>query len=131
MLLITTPRRRFLLHRRPKTGLLAGMWEFVQLSGALSADEAAAFAESLGLQVREVKPLPAAVHLFTHIEWQLSGYLISCTEEIPVPRCEFVDMANRQSHAVPSAFRVYTEIAERISEDSSTNILDTFAETEE
>ncbi len=116
VLLITTPSGRFLVRRRPKKGLLAGMWEFIEYQGALTAEEAAAAAEGMGLSVEEIEPLPHATHLFTHIEWQLSGWLILCKEEVPVSGGVYLSMKEREGYAIPSAFRTYLAAAEEFSE---------------
>ncbi len=70
---------RFVLHKRPKEGLLGGLWEFPNTEGALSAHEALAFAHSLGAAADGAIEIAGGVHIFTHKEWHMSGYLIECT----------------------------------------------------
>ena len=115
VLLLTTPNGRFLLRRRPSRGLLAGMWEFPQVEGTLTAAEATAIAERMGFAVLQTEQLPSASHLFTHIEWQLSGWLLYCKEEVPVQGGVYLSMYDRAGYAIPSAFRVYTACAEEFS----------------
>ena len=67
---------RVVLHKRPASGLLAGMYEFYQTEGSLSAEQAALHAESLGFEVTEVGQPIAAKHIFTHLEWHMTGYLV-------------------------------------------------------
>ncbi len=67
---------RLLIRKRPESGLLAGLWEFPNVEGHLSKEEAVRSAEDLGVSVREITELPAAKHVFTHIEWHMKGYLI-------------------------------------------------------
>ena len=61
---------RFLLQQRPQKGLLAGLWQPLLWEGeALSAEEVCARLEALGLACESIEPLPAAKHIFSHIEW--------------------------------------------------------------
>ncbi len=72
-------RGRFVLRKRPKGGLLGGLWEFPNTEGTLSAHEALAFAQNLGAVADGAVEIPGGVHIFTHKEWHMSGYLIECT----------------------------------------------------
>ena len=68
---------RFLLQQRPQKGLLAGLWQPLLWEGeALSAEEVCARLEALGLACEGIEPLPAAKHIFSHIEWRMSGYSV-------------------------------------------------------
>lgn len=64
--------QKYALRRRPASGLLAGLWEFPSLEGRLSAAEAAGI---LGCPVRSLRPLGEAKHVFTHLEWHMTGWL--------------------------------------------------------
>ncbi len=74
---------RYAIRRRPAAGLLAGLWEFPTVDGALSADQVPALAAEYGLSVFRVTPQGSAKHIFTHVEWRMSGYLLDCGEEAP------------------------------------------------
>ncbi len=99
---------RFALRRRPDKGLLAGLWEFPNVPEAL--DEAAAFAwaEQQGLQPETIDPCGEALHIFSHLEWHMSGYRIRCAAGSPA----FVwtdETDRRETYALPTAFRAYKE----------------------
>ena len=101
---------RTLLHKRPARGLLAGLWEFPNFSGGFSEEEALDAVRDLGFEPLRVRPLDPAKHLFTHVEWQMSGYLISVAEpDFPLPdgyvMPETDDLLSR--YAIPSAFSAY------------------------
>ena len=101
------------LHRRPETGLLAGLWEFPCAEGRLSAEQAEAAVRAWGLTPERVEPLPAAKHIFTHVEWHMAGYLIRAEQ----PGGEFVWAEYEEllaDYAVPSAYRVYLRILRRL-----------------
>ena len=64
------------LHRRPERGLLAGLYEFPNVEGFLSEEEALEEVRGLGLMPLRIQRLPDAVHIFTHVEWHMRGYRI-------------------------------------------------------
>ncbi len=66
--------------RRPARGLLAGLWELPNLAGHLTRREVTALARGQGWQVKRLRKLPAARHVFTHIEWRLIGWRIELAE---------------------------------------------------
>ena len=92
---------RWALRRRPETGLLAGMWEFPNLEGRLSAWDAA---EKLGCAA--VTPCGEAKHIFTHIEWHMTGYYGEIEEESGEYIWETAETI-RRDYAIPTAFRAY------------------------
>ena len=68
------------LRKRTEKGVLSGLWEFPNVKGLLSADEACRAAAELGAGA--VTPLHAVQgkHIFTHIQWDLQCYYLQCTQ---------------------------------------------------
>lgn len=64
------------LHKRPASGLLAGLWELPAYEGKRSAKEAAGLVRNMGLAPVRIVRLEDAKHIFSHVEWHMSGYLI-------------------------------------------------------
>ena len=101
---------RVLLHKRPDKGLLAGLWEFPNISGWAGEDSRLfhEFLEELGVNPLQVEQLPQAKHIFSHVEWQMQGLLVRCTFS---PAREGYVWANSleldQAYAVPGAFQAY------------------------
>lgn len=63
-----------LLHRRPKKGLLAGLWEYPNcLISAENLPEEFLSGASKRIIKREMKK---AKHIFSHVEWHMDGYFI-------------------------------------------------------
>jgi A/G-specific adenine glycosylase len=94
------------LRRRARTGLLAGLWEFPNVPGTLDESAAAAQLAAWGLTVREWRRRRRARHIFTHVEWEMTGYVLEVTGDGPA---EFLwaDPEVRAGCAVPSAFAAF------------------------
>ncbi len=101
---------RTLIRRRAGKGLLAGLWEPLNLEGALASPQVKTLLEELGLDPLRMLPLGPAKHIFTHIEWQMQGWLVQVAEAEPLPGWVWADAAALdKGHPLPSAFKVYTE----------------------
>ena len=98
------------LRRRPDSGLLAGLWEFPNVDGTLDEAAAAVTVQSWGLEPGAWKNRLTAKHIFTHVEWHMTGYTLAVSGEGPP---EFTWADTLEHHAVPSAFARYREEAER------------------
>ena len=90
------------LRKRPETGLLAGLWEFPHVPGALDEDAAAAPLADWGLVPVEWRKKIAAKHIFTHVEWRMTGYLLTVKGD--GAGLTWADRGALESLAVPSAF---------------------------
>ena len=55
--------------------MLAGLWEFPNYDGELGEEEVRQILESGCLTVSSLIKLKKAKHIFTHIEWSMTGYL--------------------------------------------------------
>ncbi len=97
---------KVLLHRRPKKGLLGGMWElpnaeFDRADNALS---------EWGVEVLDKTPLPNGKHVFSHVEWYMAGCLVKATSITLKPDFELVSKEELAGYALPTAFRTYSDI---------------------
>ena len=100
---------RFLLQQRPQKGLLAGLWQPLLWEGeALSAEEVCGRLEALGLACEGIEVLPAAKHIFSHIEWRMSGYSV-CVGSAEAPAgCVWASREQLQNeYTLPGAFKAY------------------------
>ena len=102
------------LRKRPASGLLAGLWEFPNAEGTLDEAAAGAALRSWGLEPKAWKNRLTAKHVFTHVEWRMTGYTLEVSGEGP-PDLVWVDTLKQ--HAVPSAFARYSEEARRALEE--------------
>lgn len=91
------------LCRRPDKGLLAGLWELPNRSGHMDESAVRAWCARKGLAPRSITPCGESVHIFSHIEWHMTGFAVDCGTEAP----DFEWTANVDGYALPTAFRYY------------------------
>ena len=100
---------RYALRRREDSGLLAGMWEFPSLPGRLSAESVRAALEERGLSVQDVRPCGEAKHIFTHVEWHMTGYFVNLSEQSG--EYEWKTAAEIcANYAIPTALKAYFKL---------------------
>ena len=100
----------YALRKRPDRGLLAGLWEFPNVPGKLELKDAIAEVEKNGLKPKEILRQVEKKHIFTHIEWHMSGIYL----EVKEMTGDFVWMSGEQIQkeaALPTAFRKFWEEA--------------------
>ena len=103
------------IRKRPAKGLLAGLYELPNIEGELSADEALEYSKKIGLQPLRIKELGVAKHIFSHVEWHMTGFAIrvdelekSCTEKMLFIHPEEV----QREYPIPAAFEYYTDFVD-------------------
>ncbi len=107
-ILIIRAKDQVLLKQRPEKGLLARLWEPLNIEGFTSEEGVLEILEELGLESLSIRRIEKAKHLFTHIEWQLQGYLIEIMETKPPEGFIFAGHeAIKNKIALPSAFKAY------------------------
>ncbi len=101
----------FLVQQRPEKGLLAGLWQPVLWEGEhLLQAEVLARLAALGLDTGTAAPaaLPTAKHIFTHIEWLMSGVQLRvAAQNAPAGYVWASREQLRTAYALPGAFRAY------------------------
>ena len=109
---------RYAVRKRGKTGLLASLWEFpnvdVPPTNQSDPDKAAQHALQLaadyGAGPTDLLLQTGYTHIFTHVEWHMTGYLILCRKTPDA----FLWVTKEQletEYALPSAFRPFWELA--------------------
>ena len=93
---------RVLLHKRPDSGLLAGLWE-------LPNCPAEATEELLPFDTGSFTDLGACKHIFSHVEWHMNGRLYHLANLPPLSQAfRLVTLQELQNeYALPTAFRYY------------------------
>ena len=97
------------LRKRKEKGLLAGLWEFPNTLGALSAQEAIGQAEAWHCAPVDIQQCVHRSHCFTHIQWEMTGYVIQCREKAECFSW-FDEEELIANVSVPSAFRQFLSV---------------------
>lgn len=99
---------QYALEKRPNRGLLAGLWQFPNVSGHLDTAQALAEAEALGLQPRDILRETKRKHIFTHIVWDMKGIYLEVADTAGGFQWFTEEQINTQA-ALPTAFRQFWE----------------------
>ncbi len=95
------------LCRRPEEGLLAGLYEFPHLPRTLSSEEIIRAAEDWGLRPQFLEKIVGRTHIFTHIQWNMTGARLHCGAENKA--FLWVSQEELKSYALPTAFRQFLQ----------------------
>ena len=112
---------RIAIRKRPAKGLLAGLWEYPNIDGKLTKRAVREQLTAEGFRVRSIMPLPPARHIFSHIEWDLTGWAVHVAdtnepplmaadspEGVPTPLL-WVNRADlAETYSIPAAFGYFT-----------------------
>ena len=97
---------RFALKKRPKKGLLAGLWEFPTLSCGQNMDSVDKSPNSFVELSENVDKIGKGKHIFSHIEWHMTGYHVLLSEKPEQDDLVWVTKEEMEAeYAVPSAFQ--------------------------
>ena len=99
---------KWAIEKRPARGLLAGLWQFPNESGHLTAEEAVRWAEARGLHPRNVERSIDRPHIFTHIRWDMRGWFLEVDEAAGGYTWLTLNEIDEQA-ALPTAFRQFRE----------------------
>ncbi len=96
------------LEKREDQGLLAGLWQFPNVPGHLSPQEAVSVVEALGLKPLRLLRQVDRKHIFTHMRWDMRGYYIELAH--PGGAFNWLTLEQIRAHtALPTAFRQFLE----------------------
>lgn len=101
---------KIVLHKRPAKGLLAGLYEFPNTPGHLTEEEALLWVKEQKLKPLRIQKLEPAKHIFSHVEWHMTGYMIR-VDELAENESDmlFVETADsEENYPIPAAFGAYT-----------------------
>lgn len=105
-ILILYCQGKYALQKRPDKGLLAGLWEFPNLEGKYTKSQLSAWLKEQGMEPLEVTAGEKAVHIFSHIEWQMSSFHIRLAD--PAPRYAWADRKELEEiYSLPSAYSAF------------------------
>lgn len=98
----------YAIRKRDNKGLLAGLWEFYHMDRKMTRQQAMDFISEQGFHPVHIEREIPYTHVFSHVEWQMTAYYISCCNKKKnltwIHRKEF-----DESYALPTAFRFFLE----------------------
>lgn len=113
---------RVAIRKRSKKGLLAGLYELPNLSGHRTMDEILEYLKEKGLSPIRIWKLDDAKHIFSHVEWKMTGYAIRIEEQEVEPEKREADTKNQDGewmfiepvetekrYPIPAAFLAYAK----------------------
>lgn len=98
------------IRKREDKGLLASLYELPTLDGHLSQNQ---MTEALSLPpgaVEQIDVLPAAKHIFSHVEWHMTGYRVVLREGTPGLFMMVEKEALSSRYPLPNAFAAYRKL---------------------
>lgn len=98
--------KKYALRRREQTGLLAGMWEYPNVLGWMSEQQAIHQATAWDCQPVELLKMVHKKHIFTHIEWNMIGFYLQCRTQSPAFEWYTAEEI-RRNLSLPTAFRMF------------------------
>lgn len=102
--------REFLIRKRPPKGLLADLWEFPCLDGTLTPSDALEWAQDEGLVALDCTPCGNAVHIFTHVEWHMTGLRIRLANPPSAEHTVASPALLKKQFAIPKAFEAFKKM---------------------
>ncbi len=99
---------RIALRKRPENALLGGLWEFPNAPGHLTPKQVKEVLAQWNIEASSVEKGPDKKHIFTHIEWEMTSYLVTC-ENAPEPFFWATREELTEDLALPSAFQGFVK----------------------
>ena len=105
--------KKIVVKKRPARGLLAGLYELVDIPGILSDSEVRAFLKEHFSRIdrdTDIRPIGKSRHVFSHLKWNMLGYevhLPASFEKDAAGLGEAVSPKKYESLAFASAIRAY------------------------
>lgn len=98
-IVIYTCKQYVLIHKRDATGLLSGLYEFVTLENHYRKKD---FTKS--------KYLGKYKHVFSHVEWDMKGFLVEVDERFEKEGYKWVPLEELETtYSIPGAFQPYRQ----------------------
>lgn len=111
--LILRDEDKIAICKRPAKGLLAGLYELPNVEGHFTRKEITEYCKDIGLMPVHIKKLPEAKHIFSHIEWHMTGYDIRVDELEKTNNKNFLFIHPQEiqkEYPIPSAFEKYMKL---------------------
>ncbi len=96
----------YALCKRPDEGLLAGLWQFPDLPGIMTLEQALDQVRAMGMEPSDILRQTDKTHVFTHVQWNMRGYYL----EVRTNSQNFLWVSPAEvdgKYALPTAYRQF------------------------
>ena len=101
---------QILIQQRPKTGMLANLWEYPNIESEDITELDRFVTDTLSLPFSDRSKLGEAVFTFTHRRWDMTAYLYSCSTRNELVNCQWTAIAELGNKTLPRAFAELTHL---------------------
>ncbi len=107
---------KYAIQKRQSKGLLAGLWELPGLEQKLSKLQIMDVLKEKKIDKAKLEPLGEAKHIFSHVEWHMTGYHITIPsdtsmKDVDLETYTWADQGEiNHRYSIPNAFLAYTRI---------------------
>ncbi|MEZ3436698.1 MAG: A/G-specific adenine glycosylase [Lachnospiraceae bacterium] len=111
-ILVFRDQDKIAISKRSGRGLLAGLYELPGTEGHLTPDEVTAYCKEIGLMPVQIRSLGEAKHIFSHIEWHMTGYVVLVDELEKTNKKDYLFVRPeeiKETYPIPSAFERYMQ----------------------
>lgn len=98
------------IRKREDTGLLASLYELPSLNGRVDGRTALRELSLKDDDVESIETLPDAKHIFSHVEWHMSGLRVRLREKAPDLFLMVEKEALLERYPLPNAFAAYRKL---------------------
>lgn len=96
---------KFALRKRPKKGVLAGLWEFPTVNCGQQLHGVDKILDKWSESSENVDKIGKGKHIFSHIEWHVMAYYVLLREKLEEDDLVWVSKEElKENYAVPSAY---------------------------
>ncbi|OJU11071.1 MAG: A/G-specific adenine glycosylase, partial [Clostridiales bacterium 43-6] len=89
--LMILSKNAVLLHKRPDTGLLAGLWEFPNIDETAEEQDIKNKLKAWNITPVSIQKTQPSSHIFTHKEWLMTGFLVYAEQAVPIANHVWVE----------------------------------------
>lgn len=100
-----------LVRQRPESALLGGLWEFPNFENARTDAERRACLQELGVRAQDGVRAAEHRHVFTHLEWNMTGWFYRAAGADEPAEGRFVDADVLRALPFPTALAPFREAA--------------------
>lgn len=98
------------VQKRKQKGVLSGLYQYPNVEKKLDAGQAVALAQDWGCCPAGIERQREYKHIFSHVEWHMTGYYITCSQQGEGAEGDFVWATEKQMEEeipLPSAFQPF------------------------